>query len=262
MDLNLNGKNALVCGGSDGIGKATALELARMGATVTLLARNAEKLEKVQKELSSPNGQKHSFLTADFNDPISLEAVVSTRLEKEEGFHILVNNTGGPPAGPAHTADIDEYITAFRQHLLANQLLVKLLLAKMRAGNYGRIINVISTSVKAPLPNLGVSNTIRGAVANWSKTLSRELGPDGITVNNVLPGATETGRLRGIISNKANKTGQAEDKVAQAMTAEIPLGRFAAPEEVANAIAFLASPAAAYISGINLPVDGGRTPNL
>lgn len=262
MDLNLNGKNALVCGGSDGIGKATALELARMGATVTLLARNAEKLEKVQKELSSPNGQKHSFLTADFNDPISLEAVVSTRLEKEEGFHILVNNTGGPPAGPAHTADIDEYITAFRQHLLANQLLVKLLLPKMRAGNYGRIINVISTSVKAPLPNLGVSNTIRGAVANWSKTLSRELGPDGITVNNVLPGATETGRLRGIISNKANKTGQAEDKVAQAMTAEIPLGRFAAPEEVANAIAFLASPAAAYISGINLPVDGGRTPNL
>jgi 3-oxoacyl-[acyl-carrier protein] reductase len=262
MDLNLNGKNALVCGGSDGIGKATALELASMGARVTLLARNPEKLQNVLAELSSPNGQKHNFLAADFNDLTSLEAVVSERLEKEEGFHILINNTGGPPAGPAHTADLEDYISAFRQHLLANQLLVKLILPKMRAGNYGRIVNVISTSVKAPLPNLGVSNTIRGAVANWSKTLSRELGPNGITVNNVLPGATETGRLTGIIANKANKTGVAEDKVAAAMTAEIPLARFAAPEEVANAIAFLASPAAAYISGINLPVDGGRTPNL
>tara|TARA_R110001592_G_scaffold219477_1_gene473782 strand:+ start:182283 stop:183071 length:789 start_codon:yes stop_codon:yes gene_type:complete len=262
MDLNLSGKNALVCGASDGIGKATALELARMGATVTLLARNPEKLQSVLAELSSPSGQTHQFLSADFNDLISLEAVLSTVLEKGLTFNILINNTGGPPAGPAHTADLEAFITAFRQHLLANQLITKLLLPKMRASNYGRIINVISTSVKAPLPNLGVSNTIRGAVANWSKTLSRELGPDGITVNNVLPGATETGRLTGIISNKANKTGAKEDEVAQEMTAEIPLGRFAAPEEVANAIAFLASPAAAYISGINLPVDGGRTPNL
>ena len=262
MDLNLSGKNALVCGASDGIGKAAALELARMGATVTLLARNPEKLQSVLAELSTPSGQTHQFLSADFNDLISLEAVLSATLEKGQTFNILINNTGGPPAGPAHTADLEAFITAFRQHLLANQLITKLLLPKMRASNYGRIINVISTSVKAPLPNLGVSNTIRGAVANWSKTLSRELGPDGITVNNVLPGATETGRLTGIISNKANKTGAKEDEVAQQMTAEIPLGRFAAPEEVANAIAFLASPAAAYISGINLPVDGGRTPNL
>jgi 3-oxoacyl-[acyl-carrier protein] reductase len=262
MDLNLSGKNALVCGASDGIGKAAALELARMGANVTLLARNPEKLQSVLAELSTPSGQTHQFLSADFNDLISLEAVITAALEKGQTYNILINNTGGPPAGPAHTADLEAFITAFRQHLLANQLITKLLLPKMRASNYGRIINVISTSVKAPLPNLGVSNTIRGAVANWSKTLSRELGPDGITVNNVLPGATETGRLTGIISNKANKTGAKEDEVAQEMTAEIPLGRFAAPEEVANAIAFLASPAAAYISGINLPVDGGRTPNL
>lgn len=262
MDLNLSGKNALVCGASDGIGKATALELARMGATVTLLARNPEKLQSVLAELSTPSGQTHQFLSADFNDLISLESVITAALEKGETYNILINNTGGPPAGPAHSAELEAFITAFRQHLLANQLITKLLLPKMRASKYGRIINVISTSVKAPLPNLGVSNTIRGAVANWSKTLSRELGPDGITVNNVLPGATETGRLTGIITNKANKTGAKEDEVAQEMTAEIPLGRFAAPAEVANAIAFLASPAAAYISGINLPVDGGRTPNL
>jgi 3-oxoacyl-[acyl-carrier protein] reductase len=145
---------------------------------------------------------------------------------------------------------------------MANQILAKALIGGMRKSGYGRIINVISTSVKAPLPNLGVSNTIRGAVANWSKTLSRELGPDGITVNNVLPGATETLRLTSIISNKAQKTGASEAEVAKEMTAEIPLARFAQPEEVANAIAFLASPAAAYISGINVPVDGGRTPNL
>lgn len=262
MNLNLAGKKALVCGSSDGIGKAAAQELARMGASITLLARNKTKLEKVMKELSTSQDQKHHFLVADFDDIVNLEAVVSDYLRKGNSFNILVNNTGGPPAGPANAAPVEEYVTAFKRHLLANQVLVKLLLPGMKALDYGRIVNVISTSVKAPLPNLGVSNTVRGAVANWSKTLSRELGEFGITVNNVLPGATETGRLSSIIDNKAQKTGQDKEKVAAAMLEQVPLKRFAKPEEVANAIAFLASPAGAYISGINVPVDGGRTPNL
>lgn len=262
MDLNLNGKTALVCGASDGIGKAAAMELSRMGARIILLARNADKLEAVKKELSTSHQQQHHYLVADFDDPIALEQVVSTFLKEKNQVNILINNTGGPPGGPAHKANLEEYVTAFRQHLLCNQLLVSLVLPGMKDSGYGRIINVISTSVKAPLPNLGVSNTIRGAVANWSKTLANELGEFGITVNNVLPGATETGRLASIISNKSAKTGKSEDEVAKAMSAAVPLRRFAKPEEVANAIAFLASPSAAYVSGINLPVDGGRTPNL
>ena len=251
-----------MCGSSDGIGKAAALELARMGAEIILLARNAEKLGKVKKELSDSHNQKHQILVADFDDPIAVEHVVSEYLNKGNAINILINNTGGPPAGPAHKADLEEYVNAFRQHLLCNQMLVKLILPGMQNSGYGRIVNVISTSVKAPLPNLGVSNTIRGAVANWSKTLANELGEFGITVNNVLPGATETGRLSSIIENKSKKTGADKQKVAEQMTAAVPLKRFAKPEEVANAIAFLASPAAAYINGINVPVDGGRTPNL
>jgi 3-oxoacyl-[acyl-carrier protein] reductase len=262
MNLNLSNKHALVCGGSDGIGKAAAHELARMGAAVTLLARNAKKLAAVQKELSTSHGQKHQFLVADFDDPIALEATLKQAVEIGNQFTILVNNTGGPPAGPAHIAPVEEYVTAFRRHLLANQLISQMVLPAMKKANYGRIINVISTSVKAPLPNLGVSNTVRGAVANWAKTLSRELGQFGITVNNVLPGATETGRLTSILQNKAQKSTISVQEASAAMTSQIPLNRFAQPEEVANAIAFLASPAAAYISGINLPVDGGRTPNL
>lgn len=262
MDLNLTGKTALVCGASDGIGKAAALELARMGATIVLLARNSEKLDMVKQTLSTSHNQSHRYLVADFNDPIGLEHTVSEFLETGTVVNILVNNTGGPPAGPAHKAPLEEYIAAFRQHLLCNQLLVSLILPGMKESEYGRIINVISTSVKAPLPNLGVSNTIRGAVANWSKTLANELGEYGITVNNVLPGATETGRLSSIISNKASKTGKSEEEVAKNMTNAVPLNRFAKPDEIGDAIAFLASPAASYISGVNLPVDGGRTPNL
>lgn len=262
MDLNLKGKNALVCGSSDGIGKAAAIELAQMGAEVVLLARNAEKLETVKQELASDHGQTHHYLTADFDDPKGLEQTVGDYLDQGNTINILVNNTGGPPAGPAHKAPLEEYVTAFRRHLLCNQLLAQLTLEGMKTSGYGRIVNVISTSVKIPLPNLGVSNTIRGAVGNWSKTLANELGQFGITVNNVLPGATETGRLTSIISNKANKTGQSEEEVSQAMTSQVPMKRFAQPEEVANAIAFLASPAAAYINGINVPVDGGRTGNL
>jgi 3-oxoacyl-[acyl-carrier protein] reductase len=260
--VEFKNKNVLVCGGSDGIGKATAIEFAKAGANVTLVARNEAKLQSVVAELDSGTDQQHNYLVADFMDPIGLKQVVSERLESVGTFHVLINNSGGPPAGKIFDADLDAFDAALRQHLKCNHLLVQTVVPGMKLAHYGRIINVISTSVKQPLPNLGVSNTIRGAVANWAKTLANELGEFGITVNNVLPGATATGRLAAIINHKAEKTGLSVEQVAEEMKSEIPMRRFAQPAEVANAIVFLASPRASYINGINLPVDGGRTKSL
>ncbi len=258
QDLDLSSYTAMVCGSSQGIGRATAIALAQMGARIVLVARNEARLNDVLSELKHYNQREHRMLIADFSHPDTLEAALKAFIKDDEA-HILVNNTGGPPAGQAVDADIDAFRIAFNQHLICNHLLVQHLLPGMRNKGYGRIINVISTSVKQPLPNLGVSNTVRGAVANWAKTLARELGPDGITVNNVLPGATDTGRLSSIIERKAGASGKSNDVVRESMANEVPLRRIGRPEEVANGIAFLASPAAAYISGINLPVDGGRT---
>jgi len=262
MDLNLNGKRALVCGASQGIGKATAIELAQLGAQITVVARNPEKLQAVVQELNQINGLKNGFLQADFSKPEELKSIVTDHLNAGNQYQILVNNTGGPPAGPAHLADVSEFEAAFNAHLVCNHILAQALIPGMRSSAYGRIINVISTSVKQPLPNLGVSNTIRGAVANWSKTLANELGVDNITVNNVLPGATETERLTGIIAGKASKMNISLEEASQSMSNAVPMKRFAKPEEIASAIAFLASPAASYINGINVPVDGGRTSSL
>lgn len=263
MNLSLEGKRAFVCGSTEGIGRAAALELAKLGASVILLARNAEKLQATLALLPTSAGQRHGMLIADFAHPSQLsERLAEWSAQDSDPVHILVNNTGGPAAGPAHAAQVEEFRAAFNQHLVCNHILATHLIPGMKAAGYGRIINVISTSVKQPLPNLGVSNTIRGAVANWAKTLANELGQFGITVNNVLPGATATGRLDSIIRNKASKSGHSEEAAAQEMMAEIPARRFAEPEETAYAIAFLAGPSAAYINGINLPVDGGRTASL
>ncbi len=259
MHIPLINRHALVCGASQGIGKATALELARLGARVTLLARDGDKLRAVLNELDRSNGQQHAVLEVDMSVTDMLRAAMDALLEKHGPVHILVNNTGGPPPGLAHESAVNAYASAFRLHLLAYQTMVLALVPGMKDAGHGRIINVISTSVKQPLPNLGVSNTIRGAVAQWSKTLAGELGPFGITVNNVLPGATRTERLAAIIKNKSAKTGMSEEEAAAEMAREIPLRRFALPEEIAVAIAFLAGPGGAYINGINLPVDGGRT---
>lgn len=258
MNLDLSGKTALVCGSTQGIGKATAIELALLGAAVVLLARDEKKLIAVCADLPKNHNQIHQYLVADFAHPHDVQSVINEFVTKNT-INILVNNTGGPPPGKAIDSDIEAFRIAFNSHLICNQILAQALVPGMKTSGYGRIINVISTSVKQPLPNLGVSNTIRGAVANWSKTLSSELGPYGITVNNVLPGATETGRLETIIQNKAGKAGVSAEEVKQEMQSEVPLRRLAKPEEIAAAISFLASPAAAYINGINLPVDGGRT---
>jgi len=262
MELNLNKRNALVCGSSQGIGRAVAIELANNGANVVLFARNEESLEKVLAELSVADGQTHHYLCADFSDRDQVQETIDKYLSQGNQINILVNNTGGPSPGPASQANLKEFQDAFSQHLLCNQILAQSVIEGMKADGYGRIINIISTSVKEPITNLGVSNTIRGAVASWSKTLAGELGPYGITVNNVLPGATNTVRLENIIKNKTEQTGKTIDEVSEALCSVIPLRRFAEASEIANAVAFLASPAASYINGINLPVDGGRTSSL
>ena len=261
MNLDLTGKRALVCGSTQGIGKATAIELALLGANVTLLARNEEKLRKVLEELPVHPGQEHDILIADFTDPKLLKSIIENYTAKN-GVDILINNTGGPAGGQAIDAGTDEYINAFNMHLICNQILVQAIVTGMKRNHFGRIINIISTSVKTPLKGLGVSNTIRGAVASWSKTLALELGPFGITVNNVLPGFTKTGRLEFLINSISEKEGKSTDEVKNEMIKTIPAGRIADASEVAAAIAFLASPAASYINGINVPVDGGKTPSL
>lgn len=259
MDLNLKGKRALVCGSTQGIGKAVALELARMECSVTLIARTQQALQQATKELSITGIQSHDYIEADFNFPEQLKEKIEKHVKEKGTVHILINNTGGPKGGSIVSAETDEFIKTFNAHLICNHILMQACLEGMKKEKYGRIINVISTSVKQPLKNLGVSNTIRAAVANWSKTLSNEVAGFGITVNNVLPGATNTQRLKQIINDNSVKTGKPVDELAKEMMNEIPAKRFAEPEEIAHAVAFLASPAAAYITGINLPVDGGRT---
>lgn len=262
MNLSLKNKTALVCGSTQGIGKAAAIELANMGANVILLARSEDKLNASLKDLDSSNGQIHSYLVADFAQPNELKNTITDFVNAGNKIHVLVNNTGGPKGGMIKDAATDEFLAAFNQHLICNHILVQAIYPGMISEKYGRIINVISTSVKQPLPNLGVSNTIRGAVANWSKTLANELGAFGITVNNVLPGATNTARLQSIVEVKAQQHNETIDDVFEEMASESPMKRIAQPEEVAAAIAFLASPAASYINGINVPVDGGRTKSL
>ena len=261
MNLSLETRHALVGGASRGIGRATAIELALNGASVTCIARNEDNLKAVVAELDTSRHQSHQYLVGDSAKPALLAEKISV-LATAQPIHILINNTGGPPDGPAHTAREADYLAAFTGHVICNQAILQAVLAGMRASAYGRIINIISTSVKQPIPGLGVSNTIRGAVASWAKTLANELGPDGITVNNVLPGFTETDRLDEVIAGNAGRSGHTIKETAARMCATVPLRRFGRPQETAAAIAFLASPAAAYISGINLPVDGGRTASL
>jgi 3-oxoacyl-[acyl-carrier protein] reductase len=262
MTSQLYSKRALVCGATQGIGKATAIALAEKGAELILVARNEEKLQAVVTELNAINEQQHGYIVADFSNPSDLEKKIKEYMSTNPAFDILINNTGGPKGGLIKDAETDEFLLAFNQHLICNHILVQALYPGMIERGYGRIINVISTSVKQPLPGLGVSNTIRGAVASWSKTLANELGQYGITVNNVLPGATNTIRLQSIAGTKSEKTGESIEAIFAEMAAETPMKRIAQPEEIAAAIAFLASPEASYINGINLPVDGGRTKSL
>lgn len=261
MNISLAGMNAVVCGSTQGIGLAVAKELSVLGARCFLLARNENMLQEALSQLSVHAQQKHGYRVANFSgNGQALSAIES--IVGEHHIHILVNNTGGPAAGPITTATTTDFENAFRQHLVNNQLLTQAVLPGMKMEGYGRIINIISTSVKIPIDNLGVSNTIRAAVAAWAKTLSNEVGQYNITVNNVLPGSTQTARLGSLIEEMAKKKQLSRETVAAAMMGAIPMKRFGLPEEIANVAAFLASPAASYVNGTSIPVDGGRTGSI
>ena len=259
MAGQLTGKRALVGGGSQGIGRACAAELARLGACVTVMARDEKALAEVVANLDSSAGQDHDFLTVDFSAPAALRERVTRHIQDRGPIHILVNNTGGPPHGALIDATPEQFLKAISDHVVCNQLLVQVVLPGMKAAGYGRIVNIISTSVVAPIKGLGVSNTTRGAVAQWARTLAGELAPLGITVNNVLPGYTATARLRTLFDAKAAKAGKTANEIERQTVEAIPMGRLADPSEIGAVVAFLASPAASYVTGVNLPVDGGRT---
>ncbi len=262
MKIDLTHKRALVCGSTQGIGKAIAMNLAQAGAEVVLFARDKAALENVRRELPANEGQKHSCLVADFSKPEEVHESLVEFLREGKPVHVLVNNTGGPTPGLAIDAPISDYRIAFNQHLVNNQLLAQALVPGMKAEKYGRIINIISVSVKTPIQGLGVSNTIRGAVASWAKTLSNELGEFGITVNNILPGLTRTGRLESLIAKRAEEAGKSNEEMEKIMVGNIPLRRFGDPSEPAALAAFLASPLAAFITGTSIRVDGGSTPSV
>ncbi|HOY18336.1 MAG TPA: SDR family oxidoreductase [Haliscomenobacter sp.] len=262
MNLNLQGKNALIGGSSKGLGKAVAIELAKLGANVTLMARSAELLAEVVQELVQIHPeQKHDFLVVDFNKREELHQRVVGLLSLKP-MHILVNNTGGPGGGPILEAKPEQFLEAFQNHLLCNHLLAQLVIPKMKEAEFGRIVNIVSTSVRVPLDNLGVSNTTRGAVASWAKTLANEVAKAGITVNNVLPGFTITERLMEVLSVSAQKKGVSLEQEMNQARETIPCGRFGTPEEIAAVTAFLCTPAASYVTGTSILVDGGRTRSI
>jgi len=211
--------------------------------------------------LNEINGLSNSTVTLDFSDLSDVEMTIRD-LVSTNPFHILINNCGGPPPGNLLEASIDALQNAFSQHIMASHIITKVVVPFMKKDNYDRIINIISTSVRQPIPGLGISNTIRGAMASWSKTLSAELADTGITVNNILPGTTKTGRLNNILIAKQKKFNISYEEAKDQMLSQIPMGRFAEVEEIAKAILFLASPNAAYITGVNLQVDGGKIKSI
>jgi 3-oxoacyl-[acyl-carrier protein] reductase len=261
MNLSLEGKHAVVCGSTQGIGLAIAEELALLGATCTLIARNEKTLKDVVGRLSTKFHQQHKYLVADFTQPDELKKIIASHVE-HNSVHILINNTGGPPGGAITDATEDAFLNAFNQHLICNHILVKAVIPSMKKEDFGRIINIISTSVKIPLKNLGVSNTIRGAVASWAKTMANELGQFNITVNNILPGYTRTQRLNAIVGDASRSKNKSTKETEKEMQQDTPMKRFGEPVEIAAVAAFLASPAASYVNGASIPVDGGRTGSI
>jgi len=262
MNLDLSNKTALVCGASQGLGLAVAKELALLGANVVLLARNQQKLQAAVAAMQNNGLQKHSYIAADTSIPADVKEKVGAFITAGNPVHILVNNTGGPPSGPMIQTKTEDLEVAFRSHLLTAHTLAQLTFEGMKQAGYGRIINIVSTSVKQPINGLGISNTVRAAVANWAKTLANEISSFGITVNNVLPGYTKTDRLDYLFGKQADHAGTSTDEITKQTIALIPAKRLGDPEEFAAVVAFLCSPAASYVNGINLPVDGGRTGTL
>lgn len=257
MNIKLDGQTALVCGSSSGIGRAIAIQFAEMGASVVLMARNEELLKQVLGYLKKSNGQQHTYIRADFSEPEIVVKKLDNYLEGNKRIDILINNSGGPAPGKISEAETKALEDAFTQHIIASQVITKRLIPGMRKNKFGRIINIISIGLKQPIDNLGVSNTIRGAMASWAKTMANELAQYNITVNNILPGYTLTPRLTYLFEERAKEQGLTAEEFANTIKKQIPAGRFAEPAEIGYLAGFLASDIASYINGVNIPVDGG-----
>ncbi len=262
MNLDLCNRTALVCGASKGLGAAVAKELALLGANIILLARTESNLNKTMSLLDISKGQSHQYIVGDTSKPKELLEKVTKFLAIGNHIDILVNNSGGPAAGPLLDTNFKDIDNAFQSHLMVSHLLTQAIVPGMKRKKFGRIINILSTSIKQPINGLGISNSVRAAVANWAKTLANEIGSFGITVNNVLPGYTNTDRLNYLFAKQAESARVSQDEIFKRTIDLIPAGRLGEPEEFGAAVAFLCSPAAAYINGINLPVDGGRLGSL
>ncbi|WP_396635511.1 SDR family oxidoreductase [Maribacter sp. R77961] len=256
MIVALKGKKALVGGSSAGIGKAIAQQLAESGASVTLMSRNKAKLKSVLANLATSQGQVHQYLVVDFTDFETYKKIISTYFEHNY-VDVLVNNTQGPPAGDPLEKDIADYQNAFDLLFKTTLYTTELALKHMRKNNWGRVINVASVSVKEPISYLALSNTIRAAVTTWAKSLATAVGQNKITVNSILTGYFDTDRITQLNAKKAKQLGITEDEVLKDMQSKVPLKRIGDPKEYGYLVAFLASDRAAYITGTNIPIDGG-----
>jgi 3-oxoacyl-[acyl-carrier protein] reductase len=257
MIIDLSGKTAIVCGSSKGIGREIAIQFAKSGANVVLLARDKNLLDELICLLDISKGNKHHVLQADLQEYESLSFKLNGLIQRIGKIDIVVNNSGGPSPGPLVDSKIDEFIFAFERHLFASQIILQSVLPKMKEQKWGRFINIISYTVKQPRENLGVSNTLRGAMASWSKTLSRELAPFGITMNNILPGFINTERLKNLNQVNMDNLGLDWDAFSKVLSLEVPAARLGKPEELSYLATFLASDYANYINGTNIQVDGG-----
>lgn len=261
-NFQLFGKKALVLGGSQGLGFAVAKALASAGATVIIASRNEAKLANAVKALSCKENQHHDFLVIDTTQLVNSKKSIIQLLDKVNGIDILINNTGGPAPKSILSTSLEDLQEGFTSHLLHAHQTSLLLLPHMQKNGFGRIVNILSTSIKEPIDLLGVSNSIRAAVANWAKTLSREVAKEGVTVNNILPGYTDTERVGVIFEKRAKEQSVAVETIKADLEKTIPVGRMGKVEEFAAAVLFLCTPAASYINGVNLPVDGGAIRSL
>lgn len=256
MKIDLNGKNALVGGSSKGIGRAIAERLARSGANVTLMARSENLLKTIVAQLDTSQGQSHQYLVVDFSN-YTLFASQMEEYFKSNTVDILINNTQGPAAGGAIEKSIEDYQTAFDLLFKCAVYTTSLALKHMQSQQWGRIVNVASVSVREPLSYLALSNSLRAALVTWAKSLSIEIAANNITINNTLTGYFDTERIAQLNAEKAKKMNVPIEKVREAMEGQVPMQRIGQPEEYANLVCFLASEQASYITGTNIPIDGG-----